>query len=861
MLRKYLARLLAFALVLNLVLCAPLSVGAEGENPEGATTVETLPEYDTLTESETGNVVVSDTAETTATTATEGCTADDIPQQAVSVEVPEPVGDITNEQTVNQVTDNGVTVDESFDLNADITAVAKEGDQITDIEYDIALDAQGTVTSEPTDSVEPTVIYDIDRNWQEVSETQPEFKVNMSIKGMNDQEVTRVEHKYKETENGDEKVEYYYNPNTKTNSDADNGKKFFTVVQETVENVTSSFVSLVTNFLGKFHITTDAFEGAADDKGEKATYSDLASAVNNAKTGSTVEMLRDYSTDTFAGISSSDNVTVDLNGKTYNSSNAGIWMQTGSANASDQALTIKNGTFKTEGSAITTYTDDTHKNTVTLDDVNLTSNGRGLQVAGTNNTVNVNRSTITVKDDDAYGVITFAGNNKINITDSTIDVSGKESIGIFDQNSNNAYVIQNSTINCSGGPWGIYHNGSNGGANISVIGSYIYADGATGQGIYISGNSSLAKNTLTIKDSTIVGDSGVEVKFTDVTIDNSTLIGLGTPGSYTPDGSGSTTVGAALAVTDNVGNGITGGTIIINSGNFKSAKDFDSIYQVITENTGDNNATIQLNGGRFVNVKGLYNLTDSTHAVISHNDGSEYPYEVVAAGTTPTRAGYKFLGFKDDQGKAITLEQAIAKKAIAYAQWELIPTEVDETPVKPATAPAEKPVIIVEPDSKGNNVDVTIKGGTAEVTVSTPAGEAAAVSEVTIPSVAALQEQGVKTVKVQVEENVTLELGVAKDDDTVADTIKITREDDILVITSGEQSEIAIHMTALKAAAAKPVSIKLDNGVLTIDLGNGAYKLNVGDALAASKSLSVKLEDGVLKLYDKDGNLIQEIKI
>ena len=807
MLRKYLARLLAFALVLNLVLCAPLSVGAEGENPEGATTVETLPEYDTLTESETGNVVVSDTAETTATTATEGFVENEtIPKQAVSVEVPEPAGDITNEQTVNEVTDNGVTVDESFDLNADITAVEKKDNQITDIEYDIALDAQGTVTSEPTDSVEPTVIYDIDRNWQEVSETQPEFKVNMSINGMNDQEVTRVEHKYKETENGDEKVEYYYNAKTKTDADADSGKKFFTVVQKTVEDVTSSFVSLVTNFLGKFHITTDAFENQTT----KEMSTTLGEAVNKAEAGSTVEMLRNYTTDKTANVTTRKNVTVDLNDKTYSSTvnNSAIWACQGG-----QDLTIKNGTINSAGDGI--YTAGTG-NKITVEDVTLKTNVGG-------------------------------GNDNYNM-------------GIWDAGSNTKITVKDSTINSTGSYFGIYHDGSNGGADISVIGSYVYADGATGQGIYVSNNKNNAKNKLTIKDSTIVGDSGVEVKFTDVTIDNSTLIGLGNPGDYTASGNGSTTVGAALAVTDNA-NGITGGTIIINSGNFKGAKDFDNIYQAVTENTGDNKATIQLNGGRFFYPNGLYKFTGSTHAVISHNDGSEYPYEVVAAGTTPTRAGYKFLGYKDDQGNAITLEQAIAKKAIAYAQWELIPAEADETPVKPATAPAEKPVIIVEPDSKGNNVDVTIKGGTAEVTVSTPAGEAAAVSEVTIPSVAALQEQGVKTVKVQVEENVTLELGVAKNDDTVADTIKITREDDILVITSGEQSKIAIHMTALKAAAAKPVSIKLDNGVLTIDLGNGAYKLNVGDALAASKSLSVKLEDGVLKLYDKDGNLIQEIKI
>lgn len=824
MLRKYLARLLAFALVLNLVLCAPLSVGAEeaaeGDQPS-ATPIITDAVKDDLTISQDGTLVVTDDASVSSSVT---ISEPDVSRnQTVTVETPL-VGteiDDAGKENVHEESyegNNGETIPytqkDSFDLNAEITDIEKAGDEVTDIEYDISLRGQTAITEHPaaeagdSQTTEKTDYYSTPNIDQWLNGTEPEderceFKVNMSINGMNDQQVTRVEHKYKENaDDAEEKVEYYYNPNTKTNTDADNGKKFFTVVKETAKNVQSSFVSLVTNFLGKFHITTDAFE----NQETKQMSTTLDEAVNNAETGSTVEMLRNYTTDKTANVTTRENVTVDLNDKTYSSTvnNSAIWACQGG-----QDLTIKNGTINSAGDGI--YTAGTG-NKITVEDVTLKTNVGG-------------------------------GNDNYNM-------------GIWDAGSNTKITVKDSTINSTGSYFGIYHDGSNGGADISVIGSYVYADGATGQGIYVSNNKNNAKNKLTIKDSTIVGDSGVEVKFTDVTIDNSTLIGLGNPGDYTASGNGSTTVGAALAVTDNA-NGITGGTIIINSGNFKGAKDFDSIYQAV----GDTSADITVNGGRFVYPNGLYKFTGSTHAVISHNDGSEYPYEVVAAGTTPTRAGYKFLGFKDDQGKAITLEQAIAKKAIAYAQWELIPTEVDETPVKPATAPAEKPVIIVEPDSKGNNVDVTIKGGTAEVTVSTPAGEAAAVSEVTIPSVAALQEQGVKTVKVQVEDNVTLELGVSKDDDTVADTIKITREDDILVITSGEQSEIAIHMTELKAAAAKPVSIKLDNGVLTIDLGNGAYKLNVGDALAASKSLSVKLEDGVLKLYDKDGNLIQEIKI
>ena len=79
--------------------------------------------------------------------------------------------------------------------------------------------------------------------------------------------------------------------------------------------------------------------------------------------------------------------------------------------------------------------------------------------------------------------------------------------------------MKDSTIDATHSYWGIYHNGSYGGADSQVIGSYVYADGATGQGIYIAANRSLAENTLTIKDSEIYGETGVEVKFTKSSFD------------------------------------------------------------------------------------------------------------------------------------------------------------------------------------------------------------------------------------------------------------------------------------------------------------------------------------------------------
>lgn len=820
MLRKHLARLLAFVLVLNLVLCAPLSVGAEVTFDADPVAVATTTEEGST---QTAVVVTETVPETTVGTETSSTVT--VENQTVSVEIPveeattlTPVEDtleangdstaIEYDTPAEGSTDETVHVEESYDLKVEVTDADTDANgKLTDIEYDVSLEQK---VSEPSDSETPAPQSSEDNSDPKTdTHWKNPVKVNLSVNGMEDEEITRVEHKYTD-ESGTEQTEYYYNAKQ---VEEGSGKKTFTVtVKEVAEAVTEKVVSLWANFLGKFHITTDAFENQ-DSKKMSTT---LDEAVNGANNGDTVTMLRDYTTNKPAEITSSDNVTVDLGTKSYTSTGSYAVTVTGD----NKALTIQNGT--------------------------INGANRGILVHGHNNKLTVDNIELTAKGD----------------------------VGVFDKGNNNTTIIKDSKIIAkSNDPYTIYHNGSFAGAKIEIIGSYVSATGENGWGIYISGSKTSAAdpvglNNLTLTDSTIEGfETGVEVKYTNVTINNSKLVGFGAPPEYITSNNGSTTSGVALAVTDNrtfnddgtvKNSDNTAGTIIINGGYFYGHKDIDNIYVAAKINADDPQATIQLNGGRFVNVKGLYNLTDDTHAVISYNDGSEYPYAVLANSATPTRPGYTFKGFKDDKGNNITLAEAIKTKAIAYAQWEKV-VEKEETPA--TEAPKDTPAIIVEADSKGNNVDIAIQNTTAVVTVSTPAGEAAAVSEVTIPSVAELQNQGVETVTVQVEQDLTLELGIAKTDETLADSVKITREEDTLVITDSNKSEIIIHVEELKAAATKPVSIKLDNGILTINLGSAVYELNVKDALAASKSLTVKLEDGILKLYDAKGNLIEEVKV
>lgn len=845
MLRKYLARLLAFVLVLNLVLCAPLSVGAEEATFDAdPVAVDTAEQTVTVTEDATlGKKSQTVSVEIPTDTALSQTPVDgSVPAAAEKpVETEPPAGGTSGDNTQEGATgspaggnttegdiktepvveydasaegapDETVHVEESFDLDVEL-----KKSTTTDVQYEISLDQKTTITSEVDGAPQETAktVENIDQAWNEASPA-PKITVNMSVNGMN-YDPTRVEHIYTtKDENGAEvsHTEYYYNE-ANGKDETDTSKKYFTVIKETAEDVVNKVVSLVTNFLGKFNITNYAFENQTT----KAMSSTLSTAVKNAGEGDTVEMLRDTPSSLGSSISNSNDVTVDLKGHTYKNNSSSSSFPAVTVSKSNQKLTIKNGTIESKGNGIYSAQNQSG-NTIILDGVTLKTN-----------------------------------------------TAGKSAIAILDYGNNNTYEIKNSTIDNTGGNFAITHNGTYGGANISIIGSYINADGSTKYGIYVSGNAGSDKNKLTISEDSVIGGalSAVEVKHTDVTIDDSTLTSFAEAGSYEPYGGGASAVGAALAVTGNRADE-SRGTIVINSGYFKGAKDFDTIFHSVKEATGDQNATITISGGCFAYPDGLYKYTDAKHAVVSSNDGSDYPYAVVEDDAVPSRPGYTLQGYKDDKGNDITLAEAIATKAIAYAQWKLIPAAdtTEEAPAKTPTteAPKDAPAIIVEADSKGNNVDVSIKDSTAVVTVSTPAGEAAAVSEVTIPSVAELQKQGVDTVEIQVEENVTLELGIADTGDTLTDSIKVTREEDTLVISSGEKSEIVIHMTELKAAATEPVRIQYNKGVLTISLSaNAVYTVDLKDALAADKALTVKLEDGVLKLYDKDGNLIQEIKL
>ena len=247
-------------------------------------------------------------------------------------------------------------------------------------------------------------------------------------------------------------------------------------------------------------------------------------------------------------------VTIDLNGKTLTSSlNSNGYSLVTKADA-----TIVNGTYKGTGTA------------------------RGIGAYG-----NLNMRNVTVDVSGLVGVACSTSDSQYTIEDSTI--KGGYALCNF---SNNATInVSNSTL--EGKTTGLYHNGSNSGLNLTITGTKINAgnNGTDATGVYISGSTATRDaggyQKASFTGCTIKGNAAVEVKYTDLTLNNCTVIATVdcANASYTQNNNGSTTNGFAVVSTDNATNNTTPkpeGTITINGGSYTGLIGLHSFNEITT---------------------------------------------------------------------------------------------------------------------------------------------------------------------------------------------------------------------------------------------------------------------------------------
>lgn len=315
------------------------------------------------------------------------------------------------------------------------------------------------------------------------------------------------------------------------------------------------------------------------------SFDEAIAAANASRNTKTIYLRENLTVDHQIVIENVNNktITLNLNGFTLTSTYA-----MGASGGADRyalvnktPLTVKNGTFAAgEARAIGGYA----KLTLNGATVTQTLTGGHACVAlcadGATYTVN-NKSVIK----GAYSVSIFANNATVNISSSTLEGTGNT----------------------------LYHNGSNYGLKLTVKNTKITSSGSCG--VYISGSTSAQSNEAnqngvggyqqaSFNNCTIEGaTNGVEVKYTNLTLDGCTVSTTAEEASYKQENNGPAGSGFAVVSTDNAMNSATPkpeGTITITgSGKYTGPVGLGSLESVKTEFKDFTDDTIKISGGTF----------------------------------------------------------------------------------------------------------------------------------------------------------------------------------------------------------------------------------------------------------------------
>ena len=308
----------------------------------------------------------------------------------------------------------------------------------------------------------------------------------------------------------------------------------------------------------QYTVESDSF-GTQYDKDAPLDFEPVSTAAElkaAATNGKNVQLTQDVTlTD---ALTFNNAVTIDLNGKTLTSSlNSAGYSLVAKADA-----TIVNGTYKGTGSA------------------------RGIGAYGS-----LTMRNVTVDVAGQVGVACSAADRQYTIEDSTI----KGGYALCNFNNNATINVSNSTL--EGKNTGFYHNGSNSGLNLTVTGTKINAgnNGIDATGVYISGSTATRDaggyQKASFTDCTVKGNAAIEVKYTDLTLNNCTVTATvpAANASYTQNNNGSTTNGFAVVSTDNATNNTMPkpeGTITINGGSYTGLIGLHSFAKIATDFPG-----------------------------------------------------------------------------------------------------------------------------------------------------------------------------------------------------------------------------------------------------------------------------------
>ena len=331
-------------------------------------------------------------------------------------------------------------------------------------------------------------------------------------------------------------------------------------------------VGITKNEGGSFTAKANMAAQILDSDGNSiAAYATLEEAVNAAVAGQTVMLLTNVTISKQLKVYKA--ITLDLNGKTLTSefkSDSGIYAIV------VIGATLTNGTIQVENArAIGAY------GAMTMDGVTVENGIIGghatIGLSGADSEYVIRKSTIN----GAYSVSIFANNATVTIENSKITGRGPA----------------------------LYHNGSNYGLRLTVTDTTLTSAECS---VYISGSASMKDKAdnrnnadgyqqATFTRCTISGTNGIEVKYTNLTLNSCNISATVKTPTYEQNNNGSTASGFAVVSTDNATGGTTPapkGTIAVSGeGNYVGAIGIGTLVKNKYE--GFEDASYAVSGGTF----------------------------------------------------------------------------------------------------------------------------------------------------------------------------------------------------------------------------------------------------------------------
>lgn len=326
-------------------------------------------------------------------------------------------------------------------------------------------------------------------------------------------------------------------------------------------------ISIIIDGIGYTKIPESVVATVGAEGKVPAGYESLQDAIDAAADGETVKLLKNITVDGRVNIYKS--LTLDMQG--YKISGGMLYINGGTTAGNSITVNISNGSVIGPTYGIIVFNDVT----LNIKDVNIsagTHNGIFVPLTAYDGDTTVLPSTINIEGGSVSG-----GN-----TESAASVA---ICGVGDNSETATKLIANGTT-FTGGTFGITGNGTAHNTYIELNDCVV-----TGSvGIYHPQD-----GDLIINGGEITGDvTGIEIRSGTLTVNSGTITGNGDPFESDPNGNGTTTTGAAIAVSQHTTNLPI--TVTINGGTFNGIR---ALYEVDLQDEVTEGVTIEVTGGTF----------------------------------------------------------------------------------------------------------------------------------------------------------------------------------------------------------------------------------------------------------------------